>query len=291
MSRPAIDHDQLRSVPLLDGFDDRQLDAIVGLFERVKPTEGPLFGAGDHAEEFYVLTKGQVELDADDDEIYTLHPLAVIGELGALTGRRRNSTAKFTADSELWRVPVTRLLELFEASPDIGLGFQQNLMHIVAEKIARDQTRLQDMRSNIVRTQKAMKEMRELVLESADTEISAPLHDTIEQLIQRNRRVNYRVAPPASLVSLLRFDQGVAAQVVEISRTHLSFRNPPGAEASADERIVAVLSLSGPEIPVSGRILRVINGRVDVALDPMLDEYIAVLEGYLTRVQMLDFLV
>lgn len=291
MSRPAIEYDQLRSVPLFDGFDDRQLDAVVGLFEKVKPADGPLFSHGDHAEEFYVLSAGQVELDADDDEIYTLHPLAVIGELGALTGRRRNSTAKIAADSELWRVPVTRLLELFEASPDIGLGFQQNLMHIVAEKIARDQTRLQDMRANIVRTQKAMKEMRELVLESADTEISAPLHDTIEQLIRQNRRANYRVAPPASLVALLRFDQGVAAQVVEISRTHLSFRNPPGAEPGAGERIVAVLSLSGPEIPVSGRILRVLNGRVDVELDPMLDDYIATLEGYLTRVQMLDFLV
>jgi hypothetical protein len=150
---------------------------------------------------------------------------------------------------------------------------------------------MQDMRANIVRTQKAMKQMRDLLLESADTEISDSLHDTIEKLIRQNRRVNYRVAPPATLVALIRFDDGVAAQVVEISRTHVSYRTTRPDPPQVGHRVSAVLSLSGPEIPITGKVLRVINGRVDIELDPMVDEYVAQLEGYLTRVQMLDFLV
>lgn len=284
-----LDYEQLRSLPLLAGFTDSQLAAVVHLL-RPAAEGGTLFEQGDHAEAFYLLTAGEVTLEATDAESYVLHPLAVIGELGGLTGRARNCTARVGAGATIYQIAINELLELFEAAPDIGLGFQQNLMHVVAEKIARDQTRLQDMRRNIVHTQKAMKEMRELLLESADTAISDTLHDSIEQQIQRNRRVNYRVAPPASLVSMVRFDDGVAAQVVEISRTHLSFRSPTSPPA-AGTRLSAVLSMSGPEIPISGVVLRVVQGRVDVELDPMVDEFAAALEGYLTRVQMLDFLV
>jgi len=42
---------------------------------------------------------------------------------------------------------------------------------------------------------------------------------------------------------------------------------------------------------MTGVVLRVVEGRVDIELDLMVDEYVNILEGYLTRVQMLDFLV
>jgi len=74
----------------------------------------------------------------------------------------------------------------------------------------RDQQRLADMRGNLMRTQKELKRLRELVLETVETPLSAPVHDTLEKLITHNRRVNYRVEPPPSLAAHCRFDQAVA---------------------------------------------------------------------------------
>ncbi|HTM19362.1 MAG TPA: cyclic nucleotide-binding domain-containing protein [Kofleriaceae bacterium] len=288
-AKPTVSPDELRTIPLLRGFSDDQLASILGLLEPVGP--GPvLFRQGDRAEAFYLLTGGEVLLHELGGEAFRLRPLTVIGELGALTGRLRNSTAEPSAGAELWQMKVNQLLELFDQNPQIGLGFQQNLMHVVAEKIARDQVRLQDMRANIVRTQKAMKQMRDLLLDSQDTVVSAPLHDTIEALIRQNRRVNYRVEPPTALPAEVRLDDGTSCPVVQISRTHVSYAGA-GQPLAAGSRLSAVLCLSGPEIPMSGVVLRTIGDRVDVELDLLIDDFAGALEGYLTRVQMLDFLV
>jgi len=288
-AKPTVSPDELRSIPLLRGFVDEQMTTLLDLLEPVPAAGGTLFRQGERDESFYLLVKGDVTLQEAGDESFVLRPLAVIGELGALTGRTRNCTATVSAGAELWRMPVARLLALFEDDPQIALGFQLNLMDVVAEKIARDQVRMQDMRGNIVRTQKAMKQMRDLLLESQDTVISGPLHDTIEGLIRQNRRVNYRVEPPSALPAEVRFDDGSLAPVVQISRTHVSFGSSTPPQAGS--RISAVLCLGGPEIPMSGMVLRTIGERVDVELDLLIDEYAAGLEGYLTRVQMLDFLV
>lgn len=283
--------DELRSIPLLRGFTDEQLGKIVALFERTDAAAEVLFNPGEQADSFYLLTEGSVTLHAPGDEEYTLHPVAVIGELGALTSRGRNSKAVVASGSVVWSIAVNRLLELFDTDKSIGLGFQLNLMHVVAEKIERDQRRLQDMRENIIRTQKAMKRMRDLLLESQDTVISESLHNTIEDLIKKNRRVNYRVAPPFALPAAVRFDDGTEVPVAEISRTHVAFRLDAKTPLADANRISAVLHMSGPEIPMTGKVVRALDDRVVVELDLLVDEYAAALEGYLTRVQMLDFLV
>jgi len=146
------------------------------------------------------------------------------------------------------------------------------------------------MREHIIVTQKTMKGLRELVLESPDSPISGRIHDALDGLIQQNRRANYRVEPPPALAAHLRLDDGRLAPIVELSRTHLNFRLA-GALPAPSHEIAGVLVLAGPEIPVSGRVLRVQGDRVVLVLDLLLDEFAAAFEGYLTRVQMFDFLV
>jgi len=93
-------------------------------------------------------------------------------------------------------------------------------LSVVADKVHRDQTRMADMRQNLMRTQKQLKQLRELVLESDETPISAPIHDALDTLITHNRRVNYRVEPPAALPVVLRLSGG-DCKVDDISRTHV----------------------------------------------------------------------
>jgi CRP/FNR family cyclic AMP-dependent transcriptional regulator len=290
MHAPSID--ALRAIPLFFGFTDEELVEIAALFAPIRELgpENLLFEADSHAVAFYLLTSGEVTLTQVDDDTYRLRPPALIGELGALTSLRRNCRAVCSDDAEVYLVSTQGIQSFFAVNQELGVRFLVNLLNLVAEKINRDQTRLHDMRSNLVRTQKALKRMRELILESKDTEMSAPLHDTIDEIIRHNRRVNYRVMPPSALTSTLRIGERDAGPVVEISRTHLSYTTKHKAPATG-AWITGVLNLAGPEIPVSGKVLRTIEGRVDVELDLLIDDYASVLEGYLTRVQLLDYLV
>jgi CRP-like cAMP-binding protein len=271
---------------------DQQLMQLAGVFELTEMPDGSvLFEAGKPAEAFYLLSRGEVKIFEGDKERYALRPPAPIGELGALADLNRNTTATVSRSAEIWRVTRDALLKFFESHGEISLIFYQNLVHLIADKVRRDQMRLEDMRRNIIRTQKSMKQMRDYVLESEDTLISETLHNKLEDLIRHNRRVNYRVRPPETLPASIRADSSKQVTVLEISRTHISFMLPEGPMPPVGDTWSGVLSLSGPEIPVSGTVLRNIGRRVDLKLDLLIDTYGASLDGYLTRVQMLDFMV
>ncbi|ACY16568.1 cyclic nucleotide-binding domain-containing protein [Haliangium ochraceum] len=290
--RLRVSREELDSIPLLRGFSDAQIEAVIASFRPIATSDaggdGLLFAEGDAADGFYILTSGEVILEQDGVVIHHLRPLAVIGELGALCDLPRHCNARVAEDTELWRLDVKRLEELFAEDKDLGLRFQKNLLDVVSDKLQRDQVRMRDMRANIIHTQKAMKRMRDFLLESYDTAVSSPLHDVIEDLIRRNRRVNYRVSPTQALAATLRLDDGTEADVVQISRNDITVQ---GSGGSKGERVSGVLMLSGPEIPVSGKIASVAEGRVEIQLDLLLDEYAASLEGYLTRIQLADFVV
>ena len=283
---------QLRTIPLFRGIPDEYFEPIYALFERLEVDEGhTLFLANEVSETFYVLEEGELILKEDEKVLFHIHPPAQIGEVGALTGLNRNTTAVTSKPCVFWVAQSDVLLSFFNEHPEIALPFYQNLLRIVGDKVQRDQLRLEDMRTNIIRTQKAMKSLRDYLLESQDTPISDRLHDTLEDLIRHNRRVNYRVEPPELLPSYFRLDDSTTAHIVQISRTHISFLLEGSQPPPIGSTWSAVMLLSGPEIPVSGTVLRYINGRVDIGLDLLMEEYSAILDNYLTRIQLIDFMV
>lgn len=279
----------LRTIPLFKGFSDDDLGAIAALFEPVPGAGGgALFDVGEPARAFYLLTGGEVTLDWPGDDLYRLRPPALIGELGALTGLARGSKAIAAPGAEVWRIEAAAIQRFLADNQDLGVRFLVNLLELVADKVQRDQRRLADMRTNLVRTQKELKRVREVVLEAPETVVSAPVHDALDRLITTNRRVNYRVAPPSALAATLRLEIG-DAPVAELSRTHVTAAWPkeppaPGAWVSG------VLDLAGTQLPVSGTVIRRTDHRATFELDLLLEEYASIYEGYLTRVQLLDIL-
>jgi len=280
---------ELRTIQLFHGFSDAEAGEIAGLFTQVESGGKPLFDVMEPATTLYLLTKGEVVLDRPGDDVFRLHPPALIGELGALTGLSRSTRANVAAGSVVWALPAKKLQAYLADHQELGVRFLVNLLTAVADKVHRDQRRMADMRTNLITTQKELKRLRELVLEAPETPLSAPVHDTLDKLITHNRRVNYRVEPPPALAASCRFDDKTTAPISDISRTHLTINlatEPP----AIGTWVSGVAQLAGTEVPISGRVHRVAGKRMTVELDLMIDEFAAVLEGYLTRAQLLDIL-
>src|SRR4029079_3725721 len=134
-----------------------------------------------------------------------------------LTGIPRSTTATATTQVDVLTVPVGDLLGFFDANADIGLAFYKTLLSVVSDKVRRDRRRLAEMRSNIIRTQKAMKQMRETVLAAPETEISKSLFESLDHLIDNNRRANYRVSPTAGFPAHVKLENGHLASVLDVS--------------------------------------------------------------------------
>jgi CRP-like cAMP-binding protein len=280
---------ELRTIPLFQGFGEGELAEISKRFDHITDGAGaPLFDVGEPASTLYVLTQGEVVLDRPGDDQFRLRPPALIGELGALTGLPRSTRATPTAGAVVWSLEAKALQAFLGEHQELGLRFLVNLLGVVADKVHRDQGRLADMRGNLISTQKELKRLRELVLESTETPLSAPVHDTLDKLITHNRRVNYRVEPPPALAATVRFESGTVP-VADISRTHVTVAATPTPPA-VGTWVSGVANLAGTEIPISGRVHRASAKKITIELDLMIDEFVAALEGYLTRAQLLDIL-
>lgn len=288
----AVSPSDLRTIPLFQDISEEHLTSLLGVFERRQHDKDEiLFRAGDNPTDLLLLVRGEVALFEGDTVRFRLRPIALIGELGAITGLRRYTTARITEPSEIWRIPTQSLLDFFETHGDVAFPFYHGLLGIVANKVRRDARRIEEMRANIVRTQKAMKRMRDLVLESEDTALSKPIHDTLEELIERNRRWHYLVEPAKSLQARVRFDDGSMAPVVEMSDGWLLLDNSASGAHEVGAHWSAVLVLPSGEIPISGTVESTDDKGIMIALDLLIREYAATLEDYLTRLHMLDFVV
>ncbi len=282
----------LKTLPLFQGIAEARLAQLVAAFRTVTHKAGSkLFAVGDKATHFEVLAKGEVRVEESPTTTFDLRPFSPIGELGALTGIPRSTTATALTDVEILTLPVGDLLGFFDAHTDIGLAFYKNLLSIVGDKIRRDRHLLGEMRANIIGTQKAMKKMRETVLAAQETEISKSLFESLDQLIDHNRRANYRVAPTDGFAAHVKLENGHLARVMEISEGYLKVEGKT-SDLTADPAYWAgVLVMPIAEILVSGTVVREGEGGVVVKLDTLVDEFKAKLDDYVVRLQLLDFVV
>jgi len=288
--------DALRTLPIFGGLSDGQLRDFLGHFERVKaPVGWTLFNRGDQAAHLDLLLAGEVTFYEGPKAQLTLAAPAIIGELGVATGLRRNTTGRMTAPGELLRIGREDLKAFLDARSDISIRYHLNLLTVVSDKVKRDDRLIREMRAHIVETQHMMKELRELVLSAPETPISEPIHAALDARIGLNRRANYKIAPPDALPAKIRLPGGAVFPVLALSRESLHLpaeaAGTDGAEGADADAWRGVLVLSSGEIPLDGTISARDDKTVDVTLGLLIDEYAAALEDYLTRAQILDFVV
>lgn len=281
----------LHSIPLFENITDEHLTELMEAFEHLElPSGEVLFEARTAPKHFLLLVRGEVALKDGAETRFRLAPITPIGELGAVTGLPRTTTAVTTQASEVWRIGTSELRQFFEDHGDVAFPFYSNLLTVVTAKVRRDMRRLEDVRTNLIRTQKAMKGLRDMVLESEETPLSKSICATLEDMIEKNRRWHYMVEPAHTLSSSVRLDSGQVLPVAEISDGWLRLRSLP--DAAKGEAWSAVLVLPTTEFPLSGTVDSVDDDEgVLVKLDLLIDEYSAALQDYLTRLHMLDFVV
>lgn len=288
----ATSPSDLRVIPLFDRITDHHLAELIRAFERLSLAEGAvLFEAGSEPQHFLLLMGGEVALQEAGETRFRLAPIAPIGELGAVTGLRRNTTAVTTQPSEVWRIGVAELRTFFEKHGDVAFPFYHNLLNIVADKVRRDTRRLDEMRRNLIRTQKAMKRLLDQVLETEETPLSKTVCETLEDLIEHNRRGHYLVEPSRSLTCSVRLDGGAVVPVSALSESFLRFGPLPGPAPAVGAHFSFVLVTPAQEIPLSGTVESADKEGAQVKLDLRIAEYGAALTAYLTRVHLLDFVV
>jgi CRP-like cAMP-binding protein len=282
----------LRSIPLFQNITDEHVTALLAAFEPVAFSAGAvLFEAGSHPEHLLLLAEGEVALKEGDDVKFRLRPPQPIGELGAVTGLLRNTRAEAVTDVRVLRIGTDALMAFFEKNGDVAFPFHHNLLRIVADKVRREASLLEVMRSNIIRTQKAMKKLRDLVLETEETPLSKDVFETLEDLIAHNRRWNYRVEPRYTLATSVRFDDGEIVPVSEMSASWLVLGAKAKSAPAVGDHWSGVLVLPSGELPVSGTVRPTKNAGLLVELDLLIDTYRVAIEEHLTRVQLLDFVV
>lgn len=287
----SIVHD-LRALPLFKGISEARLAELVAAFRPVTKTSGTvLFRPGEVSTTFDLLVQGEVTIEEEGAVRFQLRSLATLGELGSFTGIPRNTKATASTDVELLSIPVRDLLGFFDRYAEVGFAFTKNLLDLVSDKLRRDRSLMGDMRANIIRTQKAMKQMREIVLESPETEMSKPIFETLDALIDNNRRANYRVTPPEAFPSKVRLDDGRTVRVLEVSEGFIKLEGTASSLTHGTNEWTGVFVMPTGEILVSGTVLRDGDDGVVMKLDPMIDSYKAQLDDYVTRVQLLDFVV
>jgi CRP/FNR family transcriptional regulator, cyclic AMP receptor protein len=284
----------LQALPLFQGISEARLGQLVVTFTPSTHAAGAtLFKAGDLATHFQLLTKGEAAVveESTSTTRFDVRPVSPLGELGALTRIPRSCTATATTEVEVLSAPLGDLLGFFDANADIGFAFYKNLLGLVSDKVRRDRGLLREMRANIIRTQKSMKQMRETVLAAPESELSKPLFESLDQIIDNNRRANYRVSPTPAYPAHVRLDGGRLARVLEVSEGYLKVEGAAVDLTSDPTFWAGVLVMPTDEIVVSGSVVREDGIGVVVKLDALVDAFKTKLDDYTTRLQLLDFVV
>ncbi len=278
----------LKAIPLFADIADEELRALISAFRSETFEPGHvLFEAGAKPTRFLILTGGALSTRDGGTEVFEIRPPAPVGELGSLTGELRNLTCVVTERATLLVADLDDLQGFLEEHGAVAFAFHRNLLRLSARKIGRDRRRQREMRENIISTQKAMKRMREALLESEDNPLHAALFEQLDALIEQNRKVHYLVEPSRLVPTHIRLDGGTTHRVTAISNEWVYFCDPPETLSHGQE-LSGVLLLDKKEIAVSGALERLGENEAAIFLDELIEEYDETLTRHLTRAQLLD---
>ncbi|MDX6520030.1 MAG: hypothetical protein QOF08_635 [Gaiellales bacterium] len=131
LSRPALDSDTLRAVPVFASLDDAQADRVLGrLREQTAAAGETVVGQWQAGRDLYVVLSGRLQVEADGRVVATLGPGEYFGELAAIDwgahfGRSRAATVVATEPTRLVALDWELVNWLIQAAPAFGEQIQR----------------------------------------------------------------------------------------------------------------------------------------------------------------------
>jgi CRP-like cAMP-binding protein len=102
-----MDPDRLKSIPLFSSLPDAELRTIAAFGDELSVPEGKrLVNEGEYAYHFLAIEEGTASVRHGDEEIATLGPGDVFGEMGLLERTQRNASVVATSPMRL--ISLTR---------------------------------------------------------------------------------------------------------------------------------------------------------------------------------------
>ncbi|MFN7667953.1 MAG: cyclic nucleotide-binding domain-containing protein, partial [Burkholderiales bacterium] len=114
----------LRTVELLSGLSDPQLDALLhGSRSRVYPKGSVVVNEGDPSHALFIVKSGSLKVYLNDEEgkevvLSMLEPGEYFGELGLIDDAPRSASVVALENSDLLQVPKDAFQQLLEQYPD-----------------------------------------------------------------------------------------------------------------------------------------------------------------------------
>jgi NhaP-type Na+/H+ or K+/H+ antiporter len=129
----------LRKVPWLKNVDDAVLEKMGKMFST------KIFAAGDvlmkeqtSADAIYLIARGTVAVSMDDEIVDIVGEGSIIGEIGILTGRKRNATVAADSPLTVFVMNASQFKHAVNASDEL----REALWKVAGERIAMEQLRI-----------------------------------------------------------------------------------------------------------------------------------------------------
>jgi CRP-like cAMP-binding protein len=122
---------QLKSIPVFDGLDTRELRRVAECAEEVDVQAGePLVVEGRFAFEFFAIKDGAAAVVRDGTHLADLGPGDVVGELAALSHGQRNASVVATTRTTAIFIRAQDFRHFAEEMPELG----ERIRRVVEER-------------------------------------------------------------------------------------------------------------------------------------------------------------
>jgi CRP/FNR family transcriptional regulator, cyclic AMP receptor protein len=120
----------MRSVPLLGGLTDHELERIASLADVIDlPKDRVIMTQGQLGWEMFVVVTGSARVERDGQPLGERGPGEVLGEIALLDGGPRTATVTLSQPSRLLVLARREFQELLDEFPEIRLRILDGVVH------------------------------------------------------------------------------------------------------------------------------------------------------------------
>ncbi|MHB9028492.1 MAG: cyclic nucleotide-binding domain-containing protein [Candidatus Latescibacterota bacterium] len=142
----------IEKVPVFADLTDSERTKVLARCAKVTLESGDILCTqGDESSAMFILLLGKLAVRISRSAaIATLVPVTSIGEMGVFTGEPRSATVEAMEKSALLRLDVADINTLIEQNPSLGVRIMRRVIHILAERVSTDNTRIREFQNYLI---------------------------------------------------------------------------------------------------------------------------------------------